>query len=60
MKYFENEGALFRGYFISHPLEVYVPRTRSWEPYKGEVPKPFGWGDEITKAEVDAWIADGK
>jgi integrase len=53
MKFIENEGALFRGPARGHPREVWSDKERRFIPYKGSVPKPVGWGREISQA--DAW-----
>lgn len=57
--YIENEGALFRGASVSYPDEVYDPRSKSWSPYEGKVPKPQGWGEIISDqdaAKLMEWL----
>ena len=49
----ENEGALFRGFAVSFPQEVWNPGS-GWRPYTGHVPKPIEWGGEISEEEADA------
>lgn len=53
LRYIENEGALFRGYAISHPEEVYSFRQGTWLPYEGSIPKPIGWGEFISPEEAE-------
>lgn len=62
MIYIENEGALFRsqGFMTENPDEIFNPRSGNWEPYKGTVPKPQGWGERITEQEANQWIASLK
>lgn len=50
MKYFENEGALFRGIDRAWPKDVWT--NDGWKPYKGKVPKDIEWGDYIDEAEA--------
>ena len=57
MIYIENEGALFRGYVVSCPREVYSFKQKKFIPYEGEVPKRFGWGEAIPEAEALSWMA---
>jgi hypothetical protein len=58
MIYIENEGALFRsiGLMTEAPDEVYSP-GEGWEPYKGETPKPQGWGERISEQEAKEMMA---
>lgn len=62
MIYIENEGALFRsqGFMTENPDEIFNPRSGQWEPYKGKVPKPQGWGERITEQEANEWMASLK
>lgn len=53
----ENEGALFRGPSVGIPREVWNPGS-GWTPYKGETPKPEGWGSEISETEASALMAE--
>jgi hypothetical protein len=57
IRYIENEGALFRGVTRGYPEEVYDFKTKAWFPYKGAVPKPVNWGEYMSDAEAEAWIA---
>lgn len=54
MRYVENEGALFRteSPMNEMPAEVWSPSQRKFVPYQGEVPKPQGWGVEISEQEA--------
>jgi len=52
--YIESQQVLFRGSSVYWPEEIWNVAARSWEPYKGKVPKPEGWGDIISDAEAEA------
>lgn len=54
MRYVENEGALFRvaGPSNAFPDEVWNASQKKFVPYKGEVPKPMEWGQEIDEAQA--------
>ena len=58
--YIENEGALFRsrGPSVSFPSEIWSHKDKVWMPYEGDVPKPYGWGEEISEAEALAWVVE--
>jgi hypothetical protein len=55
--YIENDGALFRsrGFMTECPEEVYFP-GQGWTKYTGAVPKPQGWGEEISTEDAEAMI----
>ena len=53
MKFIENEGALFRGASVGFPSEVWNAAKGAFEPYKGTVPKPIEWGNEIDENEAN-------
>ena len=58
MRYVENEGALFRikGPSNAFPDEVWNPREKKFVPYEGDVPKPPGWGEDVSEEEAAAII----
>lgn len=56
--YIENEGALFKGRKVNIPNEVYSFKDGVWKTYKGEVPKPFDWGQEVDAKYVEQAIKD--
>lgn len=58
MKYIENEGALFRGFSVSFPQEVFNKKTKKFEKYEGKVPKPIEWGDVITEEEAKKMMGE--
>lgn len=48
----ENDGALFRGFALSHPQEVWGPLW-GWKPYADAgKPKPVEWGSVIDEAQA--------
>lgn len=55
VRYYENEGAIFRGFARAWPQEVWSDRQREWLPYEGRVPKPVDWGSEISEEEALSW-----
>lgn len=55
MRYFECEGALFRG--ESFPAEVY--QNGNFVRYKGDAAKVYLSGDEITEGEAKKMMGDG-
>ncbi|ARU03913.1 hypothetical protein CCO03_03760 [Comamonas serinivorans] len=59
-RYVENEGALFRvaGPSNAFPDEVWSVSQKKFVPYKGDVPKPQGWGQEISEQEFQEWIGN--
>jgi len=61
MRYVENEGALFRikGPSNAFPDEVWSAKEKRFIPYAGEVPKPMGWGDDISAEEAEEMMNDG-
>jgi hypothetical protein len=61
MRYVENEGALFRitGPSNAFPDEVWDRREGKFFPYEGDVPKPPGWGSDVSKEEVRELIGGG-
>lgn len=61
MRYVENEGALFRimGPSNAFPDEVWNAAQKKFVPYKGDVPKPEGWGEDVSEDEAQAIIGDG-
>lgn len=61
MRYVENEGALFRimGPSNAFPDEVWSPSKKKFVAYQGDVPKPEGWGDDVSEDEAKAIIGDG-
>lgn len=52
--YIESQQALFRGPSVYWPEEIWNVVAQTWEPYKGKVPKPEGWGDIISDVEAEA------
>lgn len=56
MIYIENEDALFRGYVVFRPLEIWSKKQKKFVPYEGEVPKPHMWGNVITEQEAKEWM----
>lgn len=52
MVYIENEGALFRGFSVSFPQEVWRRQTQTWEPYPLEGYKSIEWGNVIDEREA--------
>lgn len=40
------------------PEEVWSVKQKKFLPYKGEVPKPYGWGQEISEQEALEWMQD--
>ncbi len=43
--YIENDGALFRGFSVGHPCEVWSMRDQAWKPYRFDAKfKPVEWG----------------
>lgn len=50
----ENEGALFRGPSRGLPQEVWDAEAKAWKPYEGKVPKPIGWGEQVSEEEAKA------
>lgn len=56
----ENEGAVFRGFAVCNPEEVWNFRAGKWQPYGGPVPKGIGWGEEITPAEFENLKAEDR
>lgn len=59
MKYFENEGALFRGEVRVAPKEFWSFKEKAWKPYASAEPKAVDWGSEVSEAEAKAMQADG-
>ena len=59
-RYVENEGALFRisGPSNAFPDEVWSPRERKFFAYEGAVPKPVGWGSDLSDDEVRDYIGE--
>ena len=59
MNYIENEGAMFRSSRpgCAFPEEVWSRKQCKWLPYEGEVPKPMGWGEEISEEEAKKHMA---
>lgn len=59
MRYVENEGALFRitGPSNAFPDDVWSPAEGKFIPYRGDVPKPVGWGQDLKEDEALAFIA---
>lgn len=55
MRYVENEGALFRirGPSNAFPDEVWDASKKAFVPYAGSVPKPMGWGEDISLEEAE-------
>lgn len=60
MRYIDGEGALFRtnSPMNEFPQEVWSPRRKEFVRYEGDVPKPQGWGMEISREEAEAWVAE--
>lgn len=60
MRYIENEGVLFRtrGPMNEIPEDIWDVDQKKFVPYKGEVPKPQGWGQEISEQEVQEYIGE--
>jgi len=58
--YIEHEGRLHRGFTVGWPREIWSFEDRAWTPYAGEVPRPEGWGAQISEAEFQQWITDAK
>lgn len=58
MRYVENEGAVFRiaGPSNAFPSEVFDPREGKFVPYDGDVPKPPGWGSDMSEEEVREFL----
>jgi hypothetical protein len=54
MRYVENEGALFRiiGPSNAFPDEVWDVKQGKFVPYKGDVPKPQDWGQDVSEQEA--------
>jgi hypothetical protein len=55
MRYFESEGALFRG--EQFPAEVF--RSGGFAPYKGDAAKVYMFGNEISEDEAKAMMEGG-
>ena len=53
-----SDGNLFRGVHRGMPSEIWNVAAKVFEPYKGEVPKPEGWGEEIDEARAKAIMGD--
>ncbi|MFZ4537871.1 hypothetical protein [Propionivibrio sp.] len=56
--YIENDGALYRtlGGMTENPDDIYKPGT-GWIEYKGDLPKPPGWGERILVKDAEAMMA---
>lgn len=59
MRYIENEGVLFatNSPMNEFPQKIWDAEERKFVPYKGEVPKPQGWGEEISEEEAKEFMA---
>lgn len=57
--FIENEGALFKGHSLSWPDEVWSHKSKTWEPYKGRVPKEVDWGSVIHEDEANEIMGAG-
>lgn len=62
MRYVDNEGALFRivGPSNAFPDEVWNVAEGKFVPYKGDVPKPEGWGSDVSDAEANEIMGGAK
>lgn len=54
VRYVENEGAVFRikGPTNAFPDEVWHAGEKKFVPYKGDVPKPEGWGSDLSEDQA--------
>jgi hypothetical protein len=54
MRYVENEGVLFvcEGPSNAFPVRVWSRQAGKFVAYEGDVPKPNGWGEEISEEEA--------
>lgn len=61
MRYIESEGVLFatNSPMNEFPQKIWDADEKKFVPYKGQVPKPQGWGDEISEQEAKAYMDDG-
>lgn len=61
MRYIENEGVLFatNSPMNEFPQKIWDADEKKFVPYKGEVPKPQGWGEEISEQEAKEYMNDG-
>ena len=55
--YIEHEGRIHRGFTVGWPREIWSFEAHGWQPYAGEVPRPAGWGQQISESEFRRWIA---
>lgn len=56
MMFIESEdGGLFKGYHRGAPALIW--NGSEFVPYKGSVPKPEGWGEEIDEERAKALMA---
>lgn len=60
MRIVENEGAIFRIYGPGNalPNEVWIRKEKVFKPYKGEVPKPVGWGTDLSDEEIKEFFGE--
>lgn len=52
----ESDGAVFKADAYFWPKQVWSIRKQKWVPYKGEVPKPEGWGDIVTDEQAKEFM----
>lgn len=60
MRYIESEGVLFatNSPMNEFPQKIWDAEEKNFVPYKGQVPKPQGWGEEISEQEAKAAYMD--
>lgn len=52
------DGGLFRGYHYGAPEQIWDAEAREFVPYKGEVPKPEGWGYFVDEERARELMGD--